>query len=125
MQFLQFIGTDIKELTNVSVLAFIEFLQANGLSHTSIEAYISSLRSQFRILGLSIAPLSHHTITLALRSLALNVPVQRKTKGIFDIPILHAIIHICDTLPLGFIYKPLFLLSFFAFLRLSNLVPPP
>ena len=123
-QFLQFIGIDIKELSHVSVLAFLEFLQVNGLSHASIEAYMSSLRSQFRVLYLSIAPFSHHTVTLTLRSLALNVPMARKAKDIFDLPTLHAIIDICDRLPLGYIYKPLFLLSFFAFLRLSNLVPP-
>ena len=30
----------------------------------------------------------------------------------------------CDQFPLGYIYKSVFLLAFFAFLRLSNLVPP-
>ena len=108
----------------VTVLAFIEFLQGNGLSHASIEAYVSSLKSQFRSSGLPLSPFTHHAVLLALRSMAINVPVLKKTKGIFDLSTLHAIVNLCDQNPLGFVYKPLCLLAFFAFLRLSNMAPP-
>ena len=104
-----------------SVLAFIEFLQFNGLSPSSISAYIHSLHSKFK--NLPSAPLYHHSVSLMLRSLALNMPQIRRVKGIFDIPSLLAIVKACDSLSLGFIYSPLFLIAFFAFLRLSNLVP--
>ena len=63
-------------------------------------------------------------VTLALRSLALNVPTTRRVKGIFDTEVLHNLVALCDRLPLGLVYKPVFLLAFFAFFRLSNLVPP-
>ena len=55
--------------------------------------------------------------------MSLSVPQVRRFKGIFDISALHSIIPTCLHLPLGFIYAPLFLLAFFAFLRLSNIVP--
>ena len=80
LQFLQFICVDIEDLSYVMVLAFIELLQGNGPSHTSIAAYISSLRSQFRSLGLSIFPSAHHNVMLVLRSVALNIPFAKKTK---------------------------------------------
>ena len=109
-------------LTNMSyVTDFIEFLQGNGLSHASIEAYVSSLKSQFRGLGLPLSPFTHHAILLAL--ISINVPVVKRAKGIFDLPTLHAIVNLCDQNLLGFVYKPLFLLDFFAFLMLSNIPP--
>ena len=124
LQFLQFINLEVPNISHCTILAFIELLQYNGLSVGSIEAYISSLRSQFRLLNLPTHPLTHHSVHLAIRSISLNVPSIRKVKGIFDIQSLTAIVTICDKTPLGYIYKPVFLLAFFAFLRLSNLVPP-
>ena len=124
MQFLQFIQVDIIDVTYSAVLAFIEFLQFNGLSGLSIQAYISSLRAQFKFLGLSTSSLGHYAVSLAIRSILINVPFPKRVKGILDLVSLQAITSKCDALPLGYIYKPVFLLSFFAFLRLSNLVPP-
>ena len=124
LQFLQFINVDILEITHSSILAFIEFLCFNNLSHASIQSYLSSLRSQFKLLSLSLAPLSHHSVTLALRSIALHVPVPKKVKGLFDLQSLSSIISISALLPSGPTYKALFLTAFFAFFRLSNLVPP-
>ena len=123
LQFLQFIQIDIKNMLYVTILAFMVFLQGNGLSHASIEAYVSSLKSQFKSLGLPLSPFTHHAVLLALRSMSIKVPVLKKTKGIFDLSTLHVIVNLCVTL--GFVYKLLFLLAFFAFLRLSNMPPPP
>ena len=124
LQFLQFIQQDILEATHHSILAFIEFLCFNNLSHTSIQAYLSSLRSQFKLLSLPLTPFTHYSVTLALRSIALHIPVRRKVKGIFDLQSLFSIISSCTLLPSNSTYKALFLTAFFAFFRLSNLVPP-
>ena len=87
-------------------------------THTS---HFKLLLQFLQFIAIDIKEMSH--VVLALRSLALNVPVIRKAKGIFDIPTLQAIADTCDRIPLGYVYKPLFLLTFFAFLRLSNLAP--
>ena len=125
LQFSLYTGLPFPPSSSASVLAFIEFLQSNGLSPSSISACIHSLRSKFKALGLPPTHLSHHSgfFFLALTSLSLNVPWLRRVKGIFHIPALHSIISACLHLPLGFIYAPLFLLAFFAFLMLSNIVP--
>ena len=114
---------DVLNISHCTILAFIELLQYNGLSASSIEGYISSPRSQFKALNITTAPLSHHSVHLAIRSIELNVPTTRKVKGIFDIQSLTAIISMCDRFPFGYIYKAVFILAFFAFLRLSNLFP--
>ena len=123
LQFSMYTGSPFPPSSSSTVLAFIEFLQSNGLSPPSISGYVHSLRSKFKILGLPLSPLSHHSVFLALRSLSLNVPHPRRVKGIFDVSALHSIISACLHLPLGYVYAPLFLLAFFAFLRLSNIVP--
>ena len=124
LQFLQFIQVDILEATHLSILAFIEFLCFNNISHASIQAYLSSIRSQFKLLSLPLSPFSHHSVILALRSIALHVPVPKKVKGILDLQSLLSIVSSCTLLPSGPSYKALFLTAFFAFFRLSNLVPP-
>ena len=123
LQFSLYTNSHFPPSSPSSVLAFIEFLQFNGLSPSSISGYIHSLRSKFKNLDLPSAPLYHHSVSLILRSLAINIPQVRRVKGIFDIPSLLAIIKACDSLTLGDIYSPLFLLAFFVFLMLSNLVP--
>ena len=92
LQFLQFIPVDIANISHLTILAFIELLQFNGLSSSNIQAHISSLRSQFKSLSIPTHSLSHHTISLALRSLALHVPSVRRVRGIFDIQTLHFLI---------------------------------
>ena len=123
LQFLQFTQVDILEVSHLSILAFIELLCFNNLSHASIQAYLSSLRAQFKLLSLPLSPFFHHSVTLALRGIALHVPLLRKVKGIFDLQSLLSIISSCASLPSGLSYKALFLTAFFAFFRLSNLVP--
>ena len=40
------------DISHCTILAFSEFLQFNGFTGSSMEAYISSIRSQFKFLGL-------------------------------------------------------------------------
>ena len=123
IQFCIFTFTPFPPVSPSPVLAFIEFLQLNGLSPSSISTYIHSIRSKFNSLNLPSAPLYHNSIHLALRSIHLNVPHLRRAKGVFDIRTLTSIIEASSLLSLGQFYSPLFLLAFFAFFRLSNLVP--
>ena len=67
--------------------------------------------------------LNHNVVTLALKSIALYVPVVKKLKGISDIQSLSSIISLSALLPSGLTYKALFLTTFFAFFRHSNLAP--
>ena len=86
LQFLQFSRIDIYQVSHSVILAFIEFLQYNNLSHSSIQAYLSSIKKQFKLLSLPLCPFDHHSVALTLRSIALNIPaVLKKTKSIFDI----------------------------------------
>ena len=58
-----------------------------------------------------------------LKSLQKSAPFKPILKDIIDIPLLYAIIDLCDKQPLGYIFKTVYLVSFFSFLRISNLCP--
>ena len=57
------------------------------------------------------------------KSLLRAKPPNPHIKTIIDIPILTKIAQHCNFIHMGFVFKASFLLSFFTFLRISNLVP--
>ena len=62
-------------------------------------------------------------ISRALKAIDISVPRTPKPKQIFSIQNLTDLVHLTDSHPWGIVLKPLFLLAFFAFLRISNLLP--
>ena len=52
-----------------------------------------------------------------------NANIKFNLKAIIDIPMLTNIAKVTDSMYMGFVYKAAILLSFFSFLRISNLVP--
>ena len=106
-----------------SILAFLEFLVRNGSRAHSLNTYVSVLRHYFHLLDVPYASLAHRKVHLFTKSVAINSPYTPKFKANFSIPVLLNLVKACDTFPSGFIYKAIFLLAYFAFLRLSNLAP--
>ena len=65
----------------------------------------------------------HHQIQYYLKSLKINRPLQPKTHKHIDIQLLTSLIHITDTLEHSHLFKPLYILAYFSFLKLSNILP--
>ena len=105
------------------ILAYLEFLHTNGKTITQIQNALSVLKSRSLFFSLPTDVFNHHKITLYVKSLQKNAPLSVKLKTIIDIPCLKAIAHACDSTYMGQIFKAIYLLYFFSFLRLSNLVP--
>ena len=112
----------LKDVTPVVALPFLEFLTENAVSHT-IANYISVIKANLSLYGLSTTAFQDPRISYFQRSLTLNKPYAPVLKKIIDIPLLQAITAICDTMWMGQIFKALYLTAFFSFLRISNLVP--
>ena len=111
------------DFTAQNVLIFMEFLVNNQLSCRVIRDYISSLSSLGRFYGLDTSPLSHPAVSRFLRSLSINSPFRPTRRGIFDIRTLYHISKACDSLPDPLLFRAIFLVAFYAFLRLSNIAP--
>ena len=110
-------------LSPAFVLSFLAFLTLSKLSPSVILNYISAIKAKFSILALDISPFCDPTIKYFHRSLLLHRPFKVSIKSIIDPSTLNHIVSQCDHMFMGQVYKAAYLLSFFSFLRISNLVP--
>ena len=106
-----------------SLLAFLEYLYSNNISYKVILNYVSSLKTSAKQLHWDQTIFNHHLIQSYLRSISINSSFHPTPRGIFDIRTLALISSTCDILHDPPLYRAAFLLSFFAFLRMSNVAP--
>ena len=123
LAFVIFAKFPLSALTADHVLCFLEFLASNNVSHSAIVNYLSAIKTKVTMFGLSSASFTDPRLRYFSRSLARNAALKVTLKSIIDIPILSQISQMCDSMYMGFVCKAAILLSFFSFLRISNLVP--
>ena len=121
--FLVAAGLSIYQVTVVTLLAFMEFLVEQDFSVSNVVNYMAGIRSYFIINGLNTSPFRDQRLQLFQRSLKYTRKFQPKTTLIIDTDLLLCILSVADTLQFPIIYQALYLLSFFSFLRLSNILP--
>ena len=85
--------------------------------------YVSAIKTKFTIFSLDTTPLSDPRIKYFHKSVLLHRPFKVAIKSIIDPSTLTSIVNQCELMFMGTVYKAAYLLSFFCFLRLSNLVP--
>ena len=103
-----------------AILAFLEFLTQNGSRAQSLASYVSVLKHYFRLCDVDTSGLSHRKIQLFIKSVSINSVYMPKYKANITISLFLKIVQNCDALTHGQVYKAVFLLAYFAFLRLSN-----
>ena len=113
----------LSAITTNHILVFLEFLVFNGTSTSNITIYLSAIKAKLSIYGSDISPFSNPQVKYFTRSLTLTAPLKVSLKTVIDMNTLKAIVKKCDTMYMGQIFKAVFLLSFFSFLHISNLVP--
>ena len=104
-------------------LAFLEFLVFNHHSCANVSNYVSAIKTKLASLGVSTVALQDQRVTLFCKELKRNRPFKVTLKPVLSIKNLKDICQICDSMHLGYLYKAVYLLAFFSFLRISNLVP--
>ena len=114
---------DVKHLQENDILCYIESLVIKGLKYNSIVTHMSLLKNCFHQYNLPVELLELHNVKLMLRACSLTMDFRPVTRGIFTIQILNSIIHTCSILGQPHMYRSIFLLAFFGFLRISNCVP--
>ena len=95
-------------------LAFIVFMQVY---------HLSAVKSYYVRLALPVAVFDSQQITMYLKSLQKTAPFSVRLSNLIDVTLLKALIAKCEMTYMGDIFKAVYLLAFFGFLRLSNLVP--
>ena len=123
LAFCSFIQVQLSQLTPVVLLSFLEFLTHNGMSSLAIANHLSAVKTSLSMYGISVLPFLDPRIKYFQKSLTLNRQFLVKIKKIIDIDTLTNIVSVCDTMWMGQIFKALYLVAFFSFLGISNLVP--
>ena len=121
--FLVATGLLSSQVTHVTLLVFMEFLLQNDITPSNIANYMAGLRASFVLYDMNTAPFQNHQLQCFHRAAKLQIQSFPKTKLNLDEFLLTRIITACDTLHFPFIFKPLYLLAFFSFLRISNILP--
>ena len=85
--------------------------------------YLSVIRTIFLLYGLDVACFADARLKYYQRSIQIHAPLSVKLKKIIDIPLLKSIVDQCDYTYMGQIFKSVYLLSFYSFLYMSNLLP--
>ena len=114
---------DIQLLQQQDILSYIEYLVIQGLKYTTIINNLSLLKNTFRMRGLPVYLLESVNIKLMLRACSITMDFHPSIRNIITLQILHKIIAACRILGQPLLYRSLFLLAFFGFLRISNCVP--
>ena len=123
MAFCVYASRSIHDISIELLLAFLEFLTFNKVSFASIINYISAIKTVLGNHGVNCSAFLDPRIKVFTRSLMRSRPLNPNIKTVIDIAMLTRIVKHCERMYLGMMYKAAFLLSFFSFLRISNLVP--
>ena len=101
---------------------FFEYLVILGNTVSSLQNYLAVFRHFAKIYDCKTSHLYNRKLDLFLKSVSMNVPYQPKLRPVFTIPDLRRISMHCDAVANGLVYRAIFLLAYFGFFRLSNLV---
>ena len=105
------------------VLAFLECLFYNQCSSAMIVNYVSALKAKCVMYNLQYGLFDSLKVKYFLKSVRQNRPLHVVPHNIVNIEILRKICKECDKIYMGSVFKAMFLVGFFGFMRLSNLAP--
>ena len=123
LAFLVFMNIQMSEISPLIVLAYLQFLEFSGFSASAMSNHLSAIKTTLALYGLPTLPFSDPRIKYFQKAMVLHKPFKVQLKKVIDIPTLQLIVRLCDSTYMGQIFKAVYTLAFFSFLRLSNLVP--
>ena len=121
--FLGFLVVAGLQVSTPVFLALIEYLHISDMSASNIANYLTAIRSIMIIYGLETGCLRNQRIPLFIKALKINRPLKPHLPVSMDYETLLEIVTVAEALPLSVVYVPLYLLAFFSFLRISNILP--
>ena len=104
-------------------LAFLEFLATNKVKIAQIRNYVAAMKHFSIRFNISYHCWKHEKIALFLKALQRSTSFRVRLPRVLDITLFEQLIAKCRLTYLGDIFKAAYILAFFGFFRLSNLVP--
>ena len=122
LSFLVALGLSLPQMSTLDVLAFMEYVLQSGMSASNIINHLTAIRSMCIIYNCDSTPFRDNRIPLFVKAMKLNRPLQPKLHFVIE-ALLEAIILACSLLHSPLVFKALYLLAFYSFLKLSNMLP--
>ena len=123
LSFLVAVGLSLPQVDTLDILAFMEYLLQAGMTAANITNHLTAIRSCCIIYNIDTTPFRDNRIPLFIKSIKINISFQPSAKIIIDESMLHSICKVCSHLPFPAVFKVLYLLAYFSFLRLSSILP--
>ena len=105
------------------IMSFLECLVQYHCSCAMLENYMSAIKANLILYDLPFVVFDHPKIKYFIKSIKINRPLTLRPHNTVDLPVIRRISRACLDLTHGVVYRAVFLTGFFAFFRLSNLVP--
>ena len=106
-----------------TLLAFMEYLYQNHHTPSNISNYLAGIRAYCVIYNIPTISFRDEKIQMFIRSLKINRPLVIKNTPILTQDMLISFLEVTAKLEAPQVFTSLYLLAFFSFLRLSNMVP--
>ena len=123
MAFLVVAGLLPSQVNVHTLLAFMEYLCQNHLTPSNISNYLAGIRAYCVIYNIPTTLFGDEKIQMFIRSLKINRPLVVKNTSVVTHDMLISILEATAKLEAPQVFTSLYLLAFFSFLRLSNIVP--
>ena len=107
----------------IEPVVFLECFHYNRVKHLQMANYLSAIKTTFLLYGLDVACFADARLKYYQKSIQIHAPLSVKLKKVIDISLLKSIVEQCDYTYMGQFFKCIYLLSFYSFSRMSNLVP--
>ena len=105
------------------VISFLEYLYQNSISPKIIATYLSSIQARARFYHWDTSAFSQPSVGRYICSITINSSFTPVSRDIFNIRTLCNISISCDLLSDPLLYRAIFLMSFYGFLRMSYIAP--
>ena len=103
------------------MFCFMQFLSENEVSVNMIANHLSAVKAKFIENGLDCAVFQDQIIKLYMKSLKINRPLNPIKRNIMSIQLHQQLATLCEKMFMGAVYKAVYLVAYFGFLRLSNM----
>ena len=107
---------------HLCLVSFFRVL-SNALTVTNISNYLAGIRVFFILYTLPTDLFKDQRIQMFVKSLKINRPLHLKTTPVFSIEMLQVTVIQSQKFEFSLVFTALYLLAFYSFLRLSNIVP--
>ena len=107
-----------------NLISFLEFLVANKVSPQVVSNYLSGIKSNLSLYLQPVEWMEHPMVTNYMKALYISVNSVPREKSVISLRDFLNMSYVLQQFDLPHVYRAAFALSFFGFLRISNLVAP-